>query len=477
MKSKQLYRLFVIVAAALTMGGTAQAKTLTVTPGSLQTLLGQEAQTTVSLTLTGSINAADMVTISQMEALRELDMSGVAIESMYAEDPVFLGHKSFEANVLPDYMFFTSKLTKVVLPSTLTAIGEGAFAASALKEIVMNTGLQTIGAWSFMNCSGLNAVQLPATLSSLGKGAFKQCTGLRAIHLAGTALTALPEETFMGCTSLAECTFPPGLESIGDFCFTSTSLTDIVIGPKVKAIGAYSLSSMSGLTRADLGNTAALGDGVLSYNNSLTTLTNVPGKLPSMALAACPTLMLDTTLTKTFTHIGDMALADNPTITYVFSENLIYVGNRVLDGADDLHTIFVYYLKGNVPQTADSAFYGIKNPESRNLWVEKDYATSWEQHPQWSMFNIHRSTLGVQENTLPSDHVITFAMDGSSLVITAQSPLTQVVITDLNGMMIAAMRPDALSARIDLSDRQGNILIIKASTDLATRTSKLTIRH
>lgn len=477
MKLRQLYRLFTIAAFAFVGSGLCSAKTVQVTPGNLQTLLGNEAKSTISLTLTGSINAEDLVTISQMEDLTDLDMSNVVIDGVYADEPVFLGHRSFEANTIPDYMFVASKISRIVLPSGLTAIGEAAFASSAIREIVMNNGLKSIGHWAFLNCDKLETVEMPATVSTLGKAAFKQCTALKSVGLTGTALTALPDETFMGCTSLAACSFPTGLESIGDYCFSSTGLTEIVIGPKVKTLGAYSLSAMPGLKSADLGTTATLGDGVLAYNDALTTLSNVPGDLSAMALACCPVLVLDTTLTKTFSRIGDMALADNPTDTYVFSENLMYVGNRILDGADNLHTIFVYYLKGNVPETADSAFYGIKNPESRNLWVEQDYATQWEQSPQWSMFNIHRSTLSVEENLLPADKAIDFFMDGATLVISAHSPLTQVIITDLNGMMVVAMRPDALSARVNLADRQGEILIIKASTSEATRTSKLTIRR
>lgn len=465
--------------AALSFAGAgiSHARTVEVTPGSLGTLLGDEAKTTISLTLTGTINVTDLVTISQMKSLRELNMGGVIIESLHADDPVFMSHRSFEANTIPEYMFFTSKLNTIVLPSTLTTIGEGAFASSSLKEVTMPAGLKAIGPWAFSGCAGLTTAQLPASVETMGKGAFKNCTALREMNLTGTALTALPDEAFMGCTALAAFTFPSGLESIGEFCFTSTALTEMVIGPKVTSIGAYSLSSMPALKTADLGTTATLGDGVLAYDDALTTLTNVPGNLPAMTLAACPQLVLDTTLTKTFSHIGDMALADNPTANYIFSENLIYVGNRVWDGADNLRDINVFLLGGRVPETADSALYGIKNIETRNLWVDEDNPTPWEEHPQWSKFEIHRCTLSVDENLLPDDQNITFTMDGNTLVITAMQPLKQVIVTDLNGMMIAAMNPGIPEARVNLADRQGSVLIIKASTADATRTSKLTIRR
>lgn len=462
---------------ALAGTGITSARTVEVTPGNLETLLGDDAKTTISLTITGAINVTDLLTISQMESLTELDMSGVVIESMNAEDPVFMSRRSFEANTIPDYMFFTTGLTKVVLPSTLTAIGESAFAASRLKEVTLPSGLKTIGAWAFLSCKALTAVQMPASVTAMGKGVFKNCTALKEMNLAGTALTALPDEAFMGCAALAAFTFPAGLETIGEYCFTSTALAEVVMGPKVTSIGAYSLSSIPTLKTADLGTTATLGNGVLAYNDALTTLTNVPSDLSPMTMTACPQLVLDTTLTKTFSRIGDMALADNPTATFVFSENLTYVGNRVFDGADNLKTIFVYYLKGNVPETADSAFNGIKNIEGRNLWVDEDNAIPWEQHPQWSRFEIHRCTLSAEENLLPADQTINFEMDGATLVISALSPLTQVMVTDLNGLIVAALTPNAMSARVDLADHQGCVLIIKASTAGATRTSKLTIRR
>lgn len=477
MKFRLLYRFLTIAAVVVAGMATGNARTMNVAPGTLSSLLGDDVKTTISLTLTGAINVNDLITMSQMPALRELNMRDVVIESLHADDPVYMSHRSFEANTIPEYMFFTSKVNTIVLPSTLTAIGEGAFAASALKEVTIPAGLKSIGAWGFLGCSALTTIQLPASVQTMGKGAFKNCTALKEMNLTGTALTALPDEAFMGCTALASVTFPAGLESIGEYCFTSTALTDIVIGPKVTSIGAYSLSSIPTLQTADLGTTATLGDGVLAYDGALTTLSNVPAKLPAMTLAASTQLVLDTTLTKTFSYLGDMALADNPTANYIFSETLIYVGNRVWDGADNLHDINVFLLGGSVPETADSALYGIKNIETRNLWVDETTPTPWEEHPQWSKFEIHRCTLSVDENLLPDDQKITFTMEGTTLVISALKSLKQVVVTDVNGMMIAAMNPGASEARVDLADRQGSVLIIKASTADATRTSKLTIRR
>lgn len=78
----------------------------------------------------------------------------------------------------------TCSLTKVVLPASLTAIGDSAFCyQSALKTIVWGSPshLKVIDEAAFMCCPLTSKVTLPATVSSLGAGAFYGCSNMRSL--------------------------------------------------------------------------------------------------------------------------------------------------------------------------------------------------------------------------------------------------------------------------------------------------------
>ncbi len=69
-----------------------------------------------------------------------------------------------------------SFIGKVILPDSITVIGDGAFAACTnLKEISFGENITRIGAEAFAGCSSLESVHLPDTLSQIGDRAFAGC--------------------------------------------------------------------------------------------------------------------------------------------------------------------------------------------------------------------------------------------------------------------------------------------------------------
>lgn len=72
---------------------------------------------------------------------------------------------------------------KVIIPSGIQTIGEGAFArCTNLTEVVMSTGLQTIEADAFYGCQNLSQVTLPNSLKRIDLLAFKD-TGLNELYI------------------------------------------------------------------------------------------------------------------------------------------------------------------------------------------------------------------------------------------------------------------------------------------------------
>ncbi len=92
--------------------------------------------------------------------------------------------KDATLNTLPEYTFsFCTALKRVVLPSSITQIGQCAFYQSyLLEEVVMPTALKTIGNEAFYECSVLNGIKLYESVNSIGTDAFYGCTGLYDVY-------------------------------------------------------------------------------------------------------------------------------------------------------------------------------------------------------------------------------------------------------------------------------------------------------
>lgn len=76
----------------------------------------------------------------------------------------------------------------VILPSSMTAIGDRAFfGCTALEEVTFPATLQSVGTRAFDTCLGLEHVYFPASLASISNGAFRLCANLRAAYFTGNA--------------------------------------------------------------------------------------------------------------------------------------------------------------------------------------------------------------------------------------------------------------------------------------------------
>ena len=70
------------------------------------------------------------------------------------------------------------------------------------------TGLTSIGANAFYECSSLALSELPAGLTSIGTSAFYGCTGLTAITFLGTPSGTISSNAFSFCSNLLEIKVP-----------------------------------------------------------------------------------------------------------------------------------------------------------------------------------------------------------------------------------------------------------------------------
>lgn len=72
-----------------------------------------------------------------------------------------------------DFAFaFDISLADVIIPGSVTSIGNRAFMGTPLTSVVIPEGVKTIGQWVFWCCTSLKSITLPTSLAKVGQGAF-----------------------------------------------------------------------------------------------------------------------------------------------------------------------------------------------------------------------------------------------------------------------------------------------------------------
>lgn len=95
-----------------------------------------------------------------------------------------------------------SKSGTVTIPTTVTSIGDSAFAyCTGLTGVTIPKNIASIGSSAFVYCTGLTSITIPKSIVSIGDSAFRNCTGLVSATL-GYSIPGLQESAFQGCVNL-----------------------------------------------------------------------------------------------------------------------------------------------------------------------------------------------------------------------------------------------------------------------------------
>lgn len=152
---------------------------------------------------------------------------------------------------LDNYAFYDGKITSVLLPSTLTSLGEQAFRNSTITSISTRdvttpenpssfpNAITAIPERCFQNCASLSPISFPSKLKTLGQYAFSGCTSITQIKLP-TTITLIDDGCFNSCISLTTINIPDGITTLHMSCFSGcTKLNNLSIPLSVATIEDY----------------------------------------------------------------------------------------------------------------------------------------------------------------------------------------------------------------------------------------------
>ncbi len=252
------------------------------------------------------------------------------------------------------------KLTSIILPESLTSVGERAFkSCEALPSVSLPKGVTSIGDYAFSSCYNLSLILLPDNITSIGYNAFAY-SGLTSITIPD-GVTEIENDTFYDCKSLQSVKLSKNLTAIKyaafEFC---ESLTEITNTENLTSIGEWAFYKCTSLTSISIENVTSIDDYAFSNCENLESIT-FPKSLTMLSNAVfygC-TSLTSIILPEDLSIIGTSAFRDCSALKSVTVKAMTppVLSSRAFDNIDSSAVLYVPSSSIDAYENSDWADY------------------------------------------------------------------------------------------------------------------------
>lgn len=277
-----------------------------------------------------------------------------------------------ETTAIAQYAFSGTTLASdandtLTIPDSVISLGEGVFALSAFKTVNLGRGITQIPAHTFDSVK-ITTFTVNSTITSIGDYAFAGCTDLTSLVFEGTSSLASIGNYGFAQSSLSNLTLPASVKSIGDYCFAESKLNSVDLG-SVETMGDYAFVSCEELVTVTTGGALEEVSAfafALCPNLKNVTLGDRVDVLASYSFAACEAL--ETINLKNVRVVGESAFYNDASLVTVENlSSLISIGDRAfaltsINGTLDL---------ANVTYIGSFAFYSEAETAYSSITIPK----------------------------------------------------------------------------------------------------------
>ena len=239
----------------------------------------------------------------------------------YESNPLYYAHRIYSDE--------NTKIKDLVIPNSVTSIGEKAFSyCSDLTSVTIPNSVTSIGQYAFRNCTGFTSLTIPSSITSIGNSAFSGCSSLTSVEFHCAQIGSW----FSGNTSIKNVTIGNGVTSVENLAFEKCSgLTSVTIGNGVTSIGEKAFYGCTGLTSIVVENGNSKYDSRNDCNAIIETASNT-------LIAGCK----NTVIPNSVTSIGYSAFEGCSGLTAItIPSSVTSIGNGAFCGCSGLTSIVV----------------------------------------------------------------------------------------------------------------------------------------
>ncbi len=117
--------------------------------------------------------------------------------------------------------------TKLVLPESVTVIGQGLGQNSGLRAISIPSGVTELPKYCFRGCDSLLSVIIPGNVKTIGDCCFQNCGALKTATLE-EGVTGIGQNAFKNCSELVTLSLPSTLKTIANYAFRYCDILEFV---------------------------------------------------------------------------------------------------------------------------------------------------------------------------------------------------------------------------------------------------------
>ena len=227
---------------------------------------------------------------------------------------------NYNINKMAFYCSFQDKgLTSVIIPNTITTIGNGAFEYNQLTSVIIPDSVTTIEEVAFSD-NRLTSVTIPDSVTTIGAGAFSN-NRLTNVVIPGNVTTI--EDIAFENNQLTSVIIPDSVTTIEEGAFSNNQLTTIILPKKLAYLSGFSNNKIENILIPN--GVTTIGANALS-NNQLSNIT-IPDSVTTIDLGAFSTNQLSNiTIPSSVTTIERGAFSNNQLTSVTIGNGIQYIG-------------------------------------------------------------------------------------------------------------------------------------------------------